>query len=808
VSIKPHAAFPVLAALALTVAACGTPEERAAEYLARAQQYWDQGDINRATVEARNAVQVQPKNAKARYLLALASEKKGEIDAMLNHLAVVIEVDPGNAPAKVKLGTYLVNAQDYQGARLIADEALALTPDDPEALILKARVLISGNDIPAAIEQLNRAIELSPANVDAAGLRAVAYTATDPERGLADVTASIERVGEAGSLPLRKLRVDMLSRLQRVAEVEAELRKLVAEYPAEGFSDPLALFLVSQNRMDDAEQVLREAVAADPANYKSKVNLAQFQARYRQRPEEAEKTLRQFIEDDPDNLQLPVWLGSFYEAGDRLEEASAAYEKVASKAPKTPEGIEARNRLVAIALRTGKVDDAKDRLEGILQDAPDDVNALLIRGEIAYAAGRNEDAIADLRAVLRRQPDNQLGLLLLAKTHTATGDRPLAEDAYRRLLRIAPNDTEALASLAGLLGEGGQLEEAADLYQKALGIDPKNAQALEGIVGLSLARKDLKAAEQNARALVALDDPNGVGQRELGRVLEAQQKWPEANEAYKKSLERKPDSAFALEGIVRTLQESRRLDDATAYLRAHLERHPDHVLARVLLGGNLIRAAQFKEAQVVLEQAIEQQPQLVRAYAVLAGAYPDDAKARQAVFRRGLDANPKAGSLAILLASEYQVEGRYDDAIALYDEMLKSGERMPQVSNGLAMLLLDKRTDAESHKRALELAKPFANTESSMFLDTLGWAYYRNKDYDSAIRYLELAIVFGRNEPEVRYHLGLAYLASGNKVGAQQELEKAVKEGRPGAPWAADAKKALESLASAAPPAAPAQGTG
>lgn len=46
--------------------ACGSPEQRASDYLTKAEKYYADGDYVRADLEAKNAAQVNPKNAKAR----------------------------------------------------------------------------------------------------------------------------------------------------------------------------------------------------------------------------------------------------------------------------------------------------------------------------------------------------------------------------------------------------------------------------------------------------------------------------------------------------------------------------------------------------------------------------------------------------------------------------------------------------------------------------------------------------------------------------------------------------------------------
>lgn len=791
-----HARIVLVAALALgAVAACSSPEERAAQYAAAAQKLYDAGELEKARLEASNALQIEPRNARARYVAALIAEQKRETSEMVGHLAVVIEVDPKNAPARVKLGTVLAFSQDYEGAAALADEALALTPDDPQAHVLKARVLLQKEATALAMTELGRAIELDPKNIDAALIRGLTLSMNEPEQGLADLTASIERIGSKETKALRQARVNVLFRLKRFDAIEQDLKSLAADFPNEDYQSRLALLYVEQKKMPEAEAVLKEAVAANPTSVAAKVALAQFQSKYREQPAEAEKTLKQFIAEDPENLQLVLMLGTFYDASNRLPDALGMYQKVADQSPISPEGLQARNQIAQIAVRNKDMTEARSRLDGILQDAPDNTQALLARGEINFAAGRNEDAISDLRAVLRKEPDSELGLLLLARTHVALGDRALATDAYRRLLQANPRQLDALVELAPLLADNAELDEAGQMLEQAIAIDPKSSSALSAIVDLLLARNDVAGAEVKARQLAALETPDGLGDRQLGRVLEAREQFPAAFQAYERSLERKPDSTLAFQGAVRSLLLAGKTGQATEFVRAHLERYPDHVHARVTFGEVLAVEGKYAEAREVLNEVITQRPDIATAYLTLAGAYPEDAAARIAALKRGREAAPKDAVIAMRLASEYERAGRFEDAIKAYEEVLQINPGLFQAVNSLASLLLDQRQDAASHKRALDLAQVFSTSVNQAFLDTLGWAYYVNGDNDSAVRYLELAVAYtAKPHPLVRYHLGMAYMASANAVGARQEFDKVLKETRPGSQGNEEAKLALAKL--------------
>ena len=102
---------------ALLLGACGSPAERAADYIAKAQARYDAGDLVEARIEAQNAIQVEPKNVKARYLLSLIAEDKKDFGAMYGHLMVVVAEDPKNVEARLKLATLYLPQRFLDGSR-------------------------------------------------------------------------------------------------------------------------------------------------------------------------------------------------------------------------------------------------------------------------------------------------------------------------------------------------------------------------------------------------------------------------------------------------------------------------------------------------------------------------------------------------------------------------------------------------------------------------------------------------------------------------------------------------------------------
>lgn len=62
----------------------------------------------------------------------------------------------------------------------------------------------------------------------------------------------------------------------------------------------------------------------------------------------------------------------------------------------------------------------------------------------------------------------------------------------------------------------------------------------------------------------------------------------------------------------------------------------------------------------------------------------------------------------------------------------------------------------------------------AMFVDSLGWTYYKMGRYEEAESELRRAVAISLREPELRYHLGVLYSKRGKSVRARIELSKAL----------------------------------
>ncbi len=252
-----------------------------------------------------------------------------------------------------------------------------------------------------------------------------------------------------------------------------------------------------------------------------------------------------------------------------------------------------------------------------------------------------------------------------------------------------------------------------------------------------------------------------------------------------------PDDPLPLEGLVRSLLAAGKKDEAISALNLQLSNDQNQLFAKFLLGGIYGRQGDQAKAEQYLEDVLREKPDSVVAWSSLAGVYQGPRTRASRCYQRALKANPGNVELTMLLATEYE---QAEPAMTMPCSSTKPGEGPadlrtgPQQPGGAAAGPPDGQGEPRPGARAGQGTR--ASTENPAMLDTLGWAHYRTGQYAEAVSVLERVVAKPAQFPIFRYHLGMAYLATGNPVGAKQELAGGQSGGRlPGLPKPATLEK-------------------
>ena len=222
----------ILPALCTVAIACTSPEDRASNYLDKAQVLFDAGDYVNARLEAQNAAQIEPKNADVRYLLALIAEQDRDFRQTASNLMFTVNMNPEHVEARVKLGNLYYLARAFTLASQQAKAAKAIAPDNTDVRALNARILAEKRKFDDALAEIQFALSIEPDKLDAILIEIGLYMAKgERQRAFDMLDQAIARFDLKTGRPLREMRLMMLGEEQRLRELELEYLALVADFP-------------------------------------------------------------------------------------------------------------------------------------------------------------------------------------------------------------------------------------------------------------------------------------------------------------------------------------------------------------------------------------------------------------------------------------------------------------------------------------------------------------------------------------------------------------------------------------------------
>jgi tetratricopeptide (TPR) repeat protein len=784
----------VLVACVTLLAGCGSAKSRFDDHLHRGERYLDAGQYDKASVEFRNALQIQPRSARARYLNGEATERRGELREALGSYQAAVELDPDYLPARAALGRILVFGGAADRALSVVAPGLARHPDDPQLLTVRGAARAQLKDPSSAIADAEHALRVAPDDDNAVALLASLYQKQgEAPRAVALVVTAVGR--HPGSIDLREVRAGLYLASGENPRAEEQLKEIVALAPHElAHRYQLAFFYERTGNLDAAQRVLEETVQAFPASSAPKLALADFVAQKRSRVQ-GEQTLRAYIASEPENNDLRLGLGTLLQRSGAAQQAQAVYEEIIRRDPHGRASLLARDRIAAIELAGGRLDEARAQLAAVLVDNPSDNDALMMRGEVALGQDDPAAAIGDFRAVLRDEPNELSVQRALARAYVANGERALAEETLRTAVQAVPNDLGVCLDLAQLLVESGRADAAVTVLEEALRHAPDNALARAALVRAYLAKGDLAAARTGAEDLENLQPAAALGPYLAGVVARQQGRLDESARDFERALQLKPHDLDALSGL--TSVELARGREAAALVRARafVATYPGDAGALNLLGELLIAVRDYPHAIARLTQAVALAPRWPRAYYNLARARraAQDVAAAVDVYQAGLKQVAYDPLLVAGLADLYEQQGRIEQAIAEYEELLAHRPRLALAANNLAMLLVTYRTDQRSLDRARDLTAAFANSESGAMLDTNGWVRLKLGDLNDALPALERAADRAPDSHVIHYHLAIAELKAGQRDKARVNLETAL-SGSASFAGSSDARARLNAL--------------
>ncbi len=762
-----RAAAVMLLVLLGAAAGCGGSEARKARALERGQEFFAERDYAKARVEFRNALQIDPKDAQARALLGETSEALGDFEEAVNNYRYALALDENQVKARARLGRMMVFGGVPDQALETIAPGLEKNPQSADLLAVRAAVHLQQGEVDAARKDAEAALAAQPNQSDATALLATLLWREDKrDEALAMLDKTIK--ASPDDIVLRQIYAQLLLTAERPGPAEAQLKEIIRLEPeVQGHRYRLAQLQAAQKNTDAAVATLRDAVKAKPEDVEAKLALANLLVAQRSF-EAAEQELLGFAKAAPRDLELKLGIGRFYELNGRPEDAERIYREVMKEAGDKAQGVTARTRIASVMIRSGKTEEASKLLEEVLARNPSDTEALVMRAQLAIGRGNADAAITDLRTALRDQPTNILLIAQLAQAYIRSDNVALAEQTLRQAVQANPRDVQTRLALAQFLVNKGEAEKARPVLEQLVKDAPNNVEAVEANARLLLLVNDPAAALQAATTVQTLQPKSPSGYLLAGAAQAAQQRPDEARKSFEAALAADPKSLDALVALAQLDLATGNAAQALGRLDARIAAQPNDARLHHLRGELLMALRRPDDALASYAQAARLQPAWpppYRGQAAVLIAQGQQARAAE-VLKGALGPTGNAVDIAVDLGSLYALQGKHDDAIAVYERQLERDANSLVAANNLAMLLATYRTDAASLERAEQLSARLAGSDTAAKVP---------------------------QSQELRYHLGMAQLKAGKTAEARKNLAEAIKAGQ-AFPGIEEAKSALAGL--------------
>lgn len=759
-----------------TMASCGSSEESAAGFIESGKALLAEGNIQKARIEFKNAIQVDPRQAEPFYQLALLDEKAQEWKSMFANLSTVEQLDPNHHAAIVKLGQIHLLAGNFDIALEKADKVLLADNQHIQAIVLRASVFLKQKNFGAALSEADRALKLDANNLEAISVKILA----NKEQGNADEALKITNdalTSHQDALPLNMIKLTILEGQKDYVGMEAVYRQLIAQHPdANWVVVSLAKLLNNAlGRYDDAKKVLQDFIDTHPDDAETKVLLVSLVKT--KNPEQAIAILDGYIKADPDNYELRFAKIELLSKEKGADAVVPDLQQIVADDPKGNDGLKAKAILAGIAASKGDFEQAETLVKQVLELSPEDEAALLLKAKLELRNNNVDQAVTDLRLVLRNNPESDKALVLLAQAYMSSGSEELAEDSFKQALSVNPKNPVAALSVANSLMKSNDLARTEEVLLAALKDNPGQESLLQSLAQVRILNKDWTGSEEAIAKLQELNKDSAFAFYLNGQLQQAQQNHALAIAEYKKALANNPNMNRAMQGLASSYLQLDQKPALIDYLNQYIGTNPKLVFGYNTLAKVYQQDKDWSATIKTLEQGVKAEPKWIGGYSSLAASYLAKGDTKQAItaYNNGLSHNPENILLSMQLASVYERTGEYAQAKALYEQVLAKDKDIEPAINNLASLLTDHFESAENLQQALAISKRFKNASEPYFLDTYAWVNVKLGNLQEAKVILERVVSLRETVPVFNYHLGVLYAKQDNKPEAKKYLEIAKK---------------------------------
>jgi tetratricopeptide (TPR) repeat protein len=422
------------------------------------------------------------------------------------------------------------------------------------------------------------------------------------------------------------------------------------------------------------------------------------------------------------------------------------------------------------------------------------------------ASGRLMDGIREALKVIEQAPDNGDALVVLTEAAHTKADIEIADAQLQKFPK--KNDVSFYLASANLFFSRGNTGAVGDALRQALSVDPKSSQAHLALGNLYLSQRDYVHAGEEFKKAADLAPVRSV---ERSKYVEFKWGVGDADEVRQVATEMTKQTPDYLPGwfwLAELAYKDKKYDEALALLENVFGRDGEYFDGRRLQGDVLLAKGDSKKAVEVFERLDQTYSDLPFIKFKLARAYLQNNNTNQAAaaLDQALSINPNyddavlllaqinvatghadrvieplnsllkrrpdLGNAALALAAAYASLDRLDDAVVVLEAQVKLLPKDPQLTMALGITLRQAKRNDEAHE-AFEKAAQLA-PDNLFLLDQLVDLDLLAKHFDVVRQRIRSQFQKTPDSPAAHYFEGKTLTAEGKWEPAEAELEKAL----------------------------------
>jgi tetratricopeptide (TPR) repeat protein len=502
----------------------------------------------------------------------------------------------------------------------------------------------------------------------------------------------------------------------------------------------LGTALIMKGEIDQGLNKLEKAVEIKPMQSSAITKIGDVHMAQKEY-EKAREAFLKAINISPLDRRAHQRLGILYEMDNKYSIAVDHYEKGLIGAP--PEYVGIKVNLARLYNSSNNFEKTIDLLKGIITRDNRNTTAHIVLGTAYLGLKRIDESISEFRIARSLEPETERAHLSLGIAYREKKNFLGSIKELEQVVKIKPDWSTGHYQMGETLFAMKEYDKALKSYQRAEKLSPNPFLVRKRTADLYLEMDRFEEAISIFKDMVQSEQVNPQIYDLLGSAYQISGQLDLAEKTFQEMCRKYTQNAFASYRTGLFYGFIKNYDMAISKFENGLRISPED-------------------------------PLLLKALSV---AYNQNGDSDEAIETAGkiLELFPENLDSKFYLATLCQDAKRDKKAIELYEDIISRKPDHVLALNNLADMLSESE-DLRRLDRAHDLAQKAVSAapENGMVLDTLGWIFYKKKNYQQALDTLEKSVSILPENPIALYHLGAVQNVLGNREESKKNLEMAL----------------------------------